>query len=123
MVRVRQVWLAGLRWARATARLEVVILHCVTFTFVDGTTAEEVAAVSAALDQLPAQIPSLLRYEHGPDLELREGTGDYAVAAWVADAEGLAGYLDHPAHLAALGTALAPLVASRQAVQIAVTRA
>ncbi|MGH9269992.1 MAG: Dabb family protein [Ilumatobacteraceae bacterium] len=96
------------------------ILHCVTFTFVDGTSTDQVAAVTAALDQLPPQIPSLLRYEHGPDLAMRDGTADYAVAAWVRDADGLAGYLDHPAHVAAVGTVLAPLVTHRQAVQIAV---
>lgn len=96
------------------------ILHCVTFTFVDGTTTEQVEGLTAALDQLPVQIPSLLRYEHGPDLCLRDGTGDYAVAAWVQDADGLAGYLDHPAHVAAVGTVLGPLVATRQAVQITV---
>ena len=96
------------------------ILHCVTFEFVEGTTPEQVTAVTAGLAQLPAQIPSLLRYEHGPDLGVREGTADYAVAAWVSDTEGLAGYLDHPAHVAAVGTLLGPLVASRQAVQLAV---
>lgn len=96
------------------------ILHCVTFTFRDGTTGEQVQAVTAALAELPAQIPSILRYEHGPDLALREGTGDYAVAAWVSDVDGLTGYLDHPAHVEAVGTVLAPLIESRQAVQISV---
>ncbi len=99
------------------------ILHCVTFTFGDHTTPEQVEAVTVALARLPAQIPSLLRYEYGPDLRLRDGTGDYAVAAWVADVEGLAGYLDHPAHVATVGTVLAPLIASRQAVQITVAGA
>lgn len=98
------------------------ILHCVTFTFVEGTTPQQVEAVTAALAQLPGQIPALLRYEHGADLGVREGTADYAVAAWVSDAEELTGYLDHPAHVAAVGTMLASLVASRQAVQIAVSR-
>lgn len=99
------------------------ILHCVTFTFVDETTTDQVEAVTKALARLPEQIPSLLHYQHGPDLGLREGTGDYAVAAWVADSDGLAGYLDHPAHVEAVGTVLAPLVASRQAVQIAIAGA
>jgi len=101
-------------------RLLDVILRCVTFTFAEDTTPEQVEAVTLALARLPAQIPSLLRYVHGPDLRLRDGTGDYAVAAWVADAEGLAAYLDHPAHVSTVGTVVAPLIASRQAVQIAV---
>jgi hypothetical protein len=40
------------------------------------------------------------------------------VVAVVDDAEGLAGYLDHPDHVRAVQTYVQPLTVTRQAVQI-----
>jgi hypothetical protein len=94
------------------------ILHVVTFTFRDDVTSPQVDAVDAALAELPGRIGELRSYSHGRDLGLRTGNGNYAVVAVVDDAEGLAGYLDHPDHVRAVQTYVQPLTVTRQAVQI-----
>jgi len=95
-----------------------VILHAVTFTFRDDITGEQLDALDAALSDLPGRIPALRAYHHGRDLRLREGTGDYAVVAFVDDPDGLTAYLEHPAHVHAVQTYAQPLTVSRQAVQM-----
>ena len=94
------------------------ILHVVTFAFRDDVSSEQVDAADAALAELPGRIPALRSYSHGRDMGLRSGNGDYAVVALVDDADGLAGYLDHPEHVRAVQTYVQPLVVTRQAVQI-----
>jgi hypothetical protein len=94
------------------------IVHVVTFTFQDDVSAEQLDAIDAALRELPDRIEGLRSYLHGRDLRLREGTVDYAVVAVVDDADGLAGYLDHPAHVRAVQTYVMPVTVARQAVQI-----
>ena len=92
--------------------------HIVVFRWKDGTTAEQVAAIDASLDALPAQIPQLLSYHHGPDLELGEGRWDFGIVAECADAEAWAAYDEHPAHQLVLVEVIRPHVAERAAVQI-----
>jgi hypothetical protein len=94
------------------------ILHVATFTLRDDVTTTQLDAIDAALAALPARIAALRSYSHGRDLGLRSGNGDYAVVALVDDADGLAGYLDHPEHVRAVQTYVQPLVVTRQAVQI-----
>jgi hypothetical protein len=94
------------------------ILHVVTFSFRDDVSAADIDAVDQALAPLRQAIDALRSYSYGRDLGLRPGTGDYAVVALVDDAEGLAAYLEHPAHVQAVADRLTPLVLSRQAVQI-----
>ncbi len=93
-------------------------MHLVTFTWRPDVTNDDVVAVIEGLTSLPAQIPELLSYSFGPDLGLREGNADFAVAAALDSPESLPAYLDHPEHVRILKEFIAPLVASRQAVQI-----
>lgn len=103
---------------RPISRLAGVIMHLVTFTWRPGVTNDDVVAVIEALTSLPEQIPELLSYNFGPDLGLREGNADFAVAAVVESPETLPAYLDHPEHLRIIKEFIAPLIAIRQAVQI-----
>ena len=91
--------------------------HVVLLTFIDGTTQDQVAEVTAALAALPPQIETIRQYSHGPDLELAEGRYDYAIVADFADAEGWRIYDTHPAHEKARADVIVPLVAQRASVQ------
>jgi hypothetical protein len=94
------------------------IRHVAVFRWQEGTTSEQVAALSAGLDELPARIPSIRAYTHGPDLRLGEGRWDYAVVAEFDDAAGYEAYVDDPAHDAVRRDLLGPLVADRGHVQL-----
>ncbi len=88
------------------------------FRWVEGTTADQVRAVADHLDTLPRAIAEIARYEHGPDAGINSGNFDYVV---VGDFETEADYLvyrDHPVHQKVIVEVLAPLIATRSAVQI-----
>lgn len=93
------------------------IRHVVMFRWNDTVTDSSVAALSAALDALPSQIPELVAYRHGGDLGLAPTNFDYAVAADLASVDDFAVYRDHPAHQAFIAEHIAPHVAERVAVQ------
>lgn len=102
----------------AGSRLGRVLMHLATFTWRDTVTNDDVLAVVEGLTSLPGQIPELLSYNFGPDLGLRDGNADFAVAAVLDSSEALLAYLEHPAHVRVLTELMAPLMATRQAVQI-----
>jgi hypothetical protein len=91
--------------------------HVVCLTWHPDATADEVAAVHAALAELPAQIPELRAYAFGPDVGLASGNADFAVVADFDDADGWRRYMEHPAHQAVLADRIRPILASRTAVQ------
>jgi len=95
------------------------ILHSVSFRWRDGVTAEQIQGLTAALAQLPARIPVLLKYYFGPDLGLREGNADYAVIALLKNPEDVDAYVDHPAHVELSRRYTQVMAASRSAVQFA----
>lgn len=94
------------------------IRHVAVFRWLDGTTPEQVDAVTEGLRALPAQVPSLRSYAVGPDLALGEGRWDFGVVATFDDAEGYQAYVDHPAHQAVATELIAPIRADRAFVQI-----
>jgi hypothetical protein len=94
-----------------------VIKHIVIFKWRDDVTDADVSEVIDELHALPSAIDALESYLAAPDLGLTEGTGDLAIIATVADAEGLRSYLDHPQHVAVV-TRLRAMAASRTAVQV-----
>lgn len=96
------------------------IRHVVTFVFRDGTTTEEIAAITEGLESLPGVIPEIREYHVGPDLGLNDGNQQYAVTA---DFETEADYLvyrDHPAHLAVIAERIRPVLEARAAVQFGI---
>jgi hypothetical protein len=95
------------------------IAHVVIWTFRPGVTPADVDALVGELRDLTAGLPSLVRYECGPALGLRQG-GDFAVVAVTRDAAGLDAYLDHPGHQRVATEILAPMTATRIAVQFEV---
>lgn len=93
-------------------------MHLVTFSWRPEVTNDDVIAVNEGLSSLPDQIPELRSYRFGPDLGLREGNADYAVAAVLDSPDTLPAYLDHPEHRRIVTELITPLLAARQAVQI-----
>ena len=98
--------------------MTVVIQHIAVFRWKPGTTAAEIAAIDAALDALPAAVPSLRDYRHGPDLALGTGRWDFGIVATFDDLEGWRAYDAHPAHDQVRTEVIGPHVGDRAAVQI-----
>lgn len=93
------------------------ITHVAVFTWAEGTTAEQVAEISAALATLPGLIPEIRRYTFGPDAALSTGNADYAVAATFDDADGWRAYDANPEHNRIKAELIKPRLAARAAVQ------
>jgi len=66
---------------------------------------------------LPSAIPEISRYQHGPDAGINQGNADYVVVADFSSIEKYLTYRDHPVHRRLIADVLAPLIASRSAVQ------
>ncbi|GHF19691.1 Dabb family protein [Pseudolysinimonas yzui] len=96
------------------------ILHLAAFTWADDVTADDVAELTAALEEMAAGIPALRSYRCGESLRLRPGGADYGVAAVVDDEAGLSAYLDSAAHAAVYERLLGRMIATRAAVQLPV---
>ncbi|WP_395639824.1 Dabb family protein [Pseudolysinimonas sp.] len=95
------------------------ILHLVAFTWKEGVSADQVAALTVALQEMADGIPELVSYRCGENLRLRPGA-DYAVAAIVRDEAGLTAYLDSPAHAAVYENHMGKMLESRMAAQLPV---
>lgn len=87
------------------------------FTWKTGTTAADVANVQLQLNTLPAAIPEIQRYQHGPDAAVNQGNHDYVVVGDFASVPDYLVYRDHPVHQQLIADVLAPLIADRAAVQ------
>jgi hypothetical protein len=94
-----------------------VLRHCVMFRWAEPPSAEELAAIGAALDGLVDAVPGIEAYHHGSDAGVGEGTWDYAVVGDFADAETYRAYAAHPAHVAVVTGLIRPRLAERAAVQ------
>ena len=87
------------------------------FQWVEGVTAEQIAGSEAALAALPEQIPELRSYGFGADAGMADGNFDFAVVADFDGVDGYEVYRDHPAHREVIKEHLAPIIATRVAVQ------
>ena len=93
------------------------VTHIVIFSWVAGTTPDQVAALGRALDRLASDLSNLVAIRHGPDLRFRDGNGDYALVATFADRAGWDAYQADPRHQAFVRDVVAPIQASRLTIQ------
>ncbi len=93
------------------------VTHAVVFTWIAGTTVEQVDQLRRALDLLAVELSDMVTIRHGPDLKFRDGNGDYALVASFADRAGWDAYQVHPKHKAFVRDVVTPLQASRVAIQ------
>jgi hypothetical protein len=94
------------------------ILHIVLFKWKEGVTKEQVDAIDAAMAKLPAAIPQVKQLHWGSDVHFREGNADWALAAIFANQADWQAYQVHPEHQAIVQNLVAPILASRAAIQI-----
>jgi hypothetical protein len=93
------------------------IRHVVAFRWIPEATDEQVDALTAALQRLPARIPEVRSFACGPDIGVNEGNWDYAIVAEFDSVEDHTVYRDHPDHRAVIDTEVAAIRAERVAVQ------
>jgi hypothetical protein len=91
--------------------------HVVMMKWTAEATDEQKARIPAELKALPGAIPEIKRYEFGPDAGINEGNFDFVVVADFDDADGYIVYRDHPTHRKIIDDHIAPVLASRTAVQ------
>jgi Stress responsive A/B Barrel Domain len=91
--------------------------HVVMFGFRDGTTDEQITAMTRGLETLPGLIPEIAEYRVGPDAGINDGNQHYAVVADFGSVDDYLVYRDHPAHLAVIAEVIRPILESRAAVQ------
>ena len=93
------------------------IRHVVIFEWTESASSEEIAALAAGLDTMPAHVPGILSYLHGDDLGVSSVTADYALVADFATVEDYRAYADHPHHLAFIEQHVRPIAAAIHRVQ------
>jgi len=91
--------------------------HIVIFTWIAAVTDVQVLGFQQALAGLAADLGESVTIEHGPDLNFREGNGDYALVATFPDKAGWDAYQAHPKHKTFVRDFVAPLQASRTTIQ------
>ncbi len=91
--------------------------HVAVFRWNESVTDEQLAAMSAALDALPAAIPQIDAYHHGPDASLGPTNFQYAIVGDFASVDDYLVYRDHPEHQRFIADHITGRVADRAAVQ------
>jgi hypothetical protein len=93
------------------------ITHVVSFRWKPGSTPEQIAAIAAGLNTLPAAVPSIRSYRHGADVGAGTGNFDYTIVATFDDVDGWRKYDEHPVHESVRTEIVRPHIAERAAVQ------
>ena len=60
--------------------------------------ADQIQAIAEGFQGLVNIVPTVSRFEFGPDLNIRDDTWDYALVIDFPDEEALFSYRDHPTH-------------------------
>lgn len=91
--------------------------HVVMFQWAEHVGSDHVGRVRDALDELPAHIPEIRSYVHGPDVGVSAASWDYVVVADFDDVDGFRRYRDHPRHVVVIEELFTGNLAGRAAVQ------
>ena len=75
--------------------------HIVAITWPRPIPDRLVSKLSSTLDRLSEECQEIKSYSHGPDTNLREGNGDYGIAAEFENSAAWSEYDKHPTHLVA----------------------
>ncbi|MCB1246604.1 MAG: Dabb family protein [Acidimicrobiia bacterium] len=93
------------------------IHHVVMFRFRDGVTDDQVTGMHRAITAMPDAIDTIVEYRCGADLDLTDGTWDYALVGSFRTWDDYEVYRDHPVHQSILSDVISPLVAEKARVQ------
>lgn len=93
------------------------IKHVVLLTWKDGTSQDQIDAVTSGFLALRNEIPDIVSYSFGQDAGIYRGNADYALIAEFQEEADLEAYVSHPSHIRLLKTITGPILESFQAVQ------
>ena len=96
------------------------IRHIAMMRWNEDTTDEQIDEVKAALATMPELIPQIKAYAFGSDLELSEGTEDFAVVADFASVEDYKTYANDQRHKDIITAHVLPIVDQTFRVQFTV---
>ena len=92
--------------------------HVVLLRWKPEIPADQVEAITAALQALPAVVPEIRAYSCGPDLGLSgDANSTYAIVADFDDEVGWQAYDTHPEHQSVRADLIRPWLAARTAAQ------
>lgn len=91
--------------------------HIVLLNLTDAAGEDDRAAIIDALATLPDRIQSIRAYTTGTDAGLADGNADICAVADFDDEAGYFVYRDHEAHTSVIAEHIAPVLASRTAIQ------
>ena len=91
--------------------------HVVAFRFKPEASQAQIDLLAAELVNFASRLDGLVSYACGPDLRLREGNDDFAIAAVFESAVSLTAYLNHPDHLRIVAEHVATLVDEKHSAQ------
>ena len=91
--------------------------HVVVLTLKPEATIEQRSALIGALRTLPDSVDAIRRYSAGTDAGLNKGNADVVVVGDFDDEAGYLVYRDHPTHTQVIADFIAPILASRAAIQ------
>lgn len=92
------------------------VVHVVALTFKTDVTDSVIADLVAELDDLGRRAQAI-SFQHGRDLQIREGNADYAITAVFDDEQAFGAYMADPQHQRIIRQLLTPNVQTRSAVQ------
>ena len=93
------------------------IRHIAMFTLKDDAPEGTTDHLEEGLFLLAQTIEEISAYTYGPDLELRDGTWDFAVVADFATAADFRAYAEHPDHVKFIQERLTPVLKDRASLQ------
>lgn len=93
------------------------IRHIALFTFKEPWPADRVEQLTAAIRELPGQVPAVLAVQCGPAVGWQQGC-DYAMEVDFNDRQGFDEYKSSEAHRQLIEAHVAPLVASTSRIQL-----
>jgi hypothetical protein len=96
------------------------VRHVVVFRLQPDTPDEPIERLAASLLALSTTLTGLEDYRVGRDLGVNDASWDFAVTADFVDEASYLAYRDHPEHQAIIREQVAPIVADRASVQLAI---
>jgi hypothetical protein len=91
--------------------------HVVVFTWKPEATDRQLTALREGLSKLPGQIPEIADFHFGDDAGINDGNYAFAITADFASVDDYLVYRDAPVHRELIANLVAPIVATRAAVQ------
>ena len=96
------------------------IRHVVLLQFTEKATPEAISALYAALKKMQSQVPEIISYTFGSDLNEVEDQADFAIVADFKTEEDYKKYADSKPHEDLVNNLLKPMLKSRTAIKFSI---